>query len=492
MKKYIYILSVAIIAIAGACNSDEPETDVAAVESKIMHIQPSVSMQPLSRVSSPSENTFVFDENDAIGISIANKEASITGTEANFNTKLIRKQGSWQQEAPTYWLNDAPGTQNDIIGYYPYTGNIHTPTALPLNLATKQDAISQMAKCDYLWGRNTVTKTNSNEPVSLQMSHVMTKLTFNVKLSGNYASYGGIENLQVYSRSNITLNLNSGKVSADGEFASVTPYKKGHTSAEYHQTYEAIIAPQKYVNDTFITFTLAGKNHTQPFSHTLLQGKHYTFLINANEDKAPTLLLISEVNINDWNTGESDDETITTSPQYKVGDLWPDEESPVAIVLSERIDNQHPGILMTLKKQRSRFLNYSFLHYKVLPGLFTSTSGKINTNKLKDYIKKNNCQNSEFPAFQLCAELGDEWFIPTYKELEEALMNFYYNVDQEYWFKYIGYSGEEVSILTSSYDESGTYYIIGYFMTGINMGFSYGETYQSIDSYAQMRAFRYY
>lgn len=492
MKKYIHISSIILAVFVTACSSIETETTTLVNDAKVMHINPCITMQPSSRVSAPSANTFVFDEQDSIGISIVDKGTSLVGTEnTNFNTKFTRTNGAWQQEIQAYWLNDAEGTQNDIIGYYPYVANINQPTALPLDLATDQSTIKQMSQCDYLWGRKTVTKTSNNAPVSLQMGHIMTKVTFNVKLSEGYASYKGIEYLQIASRTHLSLNLNSGIVSANGDFSSITPHKKDQNSEEFCQTYEAIIAPQKYSEDTFISFTFAGKKYSQPFAHSLLQGKHYTFLISLNEDKAPTLLLVSEININDWQTGETNDETITTIPQYKVGDLWPNEESPIAIVLSERIDNDHPGILMTLSKEESRIVEYSN-DDKIFANIFTSSSGKVNMKRLKDYITKNKLSLNNFPAIKACIALGNEWFIPTYKELEEAMGNYYDYKDQEGWFKYIGSSGRYVNILTLSFDDSSTHYIIGSFYTAIGEGWSYGEMYSKTTSYAQMRAFRYY
>lgn len=72
------------------------------------------------------------------------------------------------------------------------------------------------------------------------------------------------------------------------------------------------------------------------------------------------------------------------------------------------------------------------------------------TNRITNYINKNNLDISKYPVFEWCSKLGNGWYIPSAKELE-SFVNFYLGNDQEYdWEEDDSETFEETTILSKS------------------------------------------
>lgn len=86
---------------------------------------------------------------------------------------------------------------------------------------------------------------------------------------------------------------------------------------------------------------------------------------------------------------------------------------------------------------------------KALPEMTDESNGIANTQALIDFAKQNNAL-SNFPVFEWCTKLGDGWYIPSLKELEE-FVNFWLGNEQT-----IDWDSEEEA--ENIIDESKPYY----------------------------------
>lgn len=488
MKKYTSL--IALLCLITACNNSEEEKPIGNVEQrKTMNIYPEIS--PMSRITSTSDNSFSFEEGDAIGIFILDQGRTIEGNEYNYNTKFTKTSDGWNQSKQTFWLSNQTGIENDVIGYYPYREEIEHIDVMPVVLQSDQRQKAVLNACDYLWGKSTATLTESNPPINLTMKHVMTELIFQVTLEGEYATFSGIENLRIFAKNQGNFNLNNGTVTPSGEKTSVLPYLNTTADDGFQQTYKALIIPQAYADESFISFELGGKTYTQSLKHELIQGKYYIFNLNFQRD--PNLLLISEGGIIDnWiKESEDDFEIDQETGVYHTGDLWPDSENPVAIVIKAK-ENSNPGILMSLAKEKRTM--YSKSHSFLDTFSEGTIKGRNVMTMMKQFIETNHLTWSEFPAFDYCHSLGSGWFIPNLNEAQSLIVTTLMGIGLNKWMKYMGGIGEEVPIWTSmltSYQMVGVVTCTITYQNG-KYYYSIGAKYYPATSSLPVRAFKYF
>ena len=72
-----------------------------------------------------------------------------------------------------------------------------------------------------------------------------------------------------------------------------------------------------------------------------------------------------------------------------------------------------------------------------MPLMTDETNGKANTQKVLDFVAEKNLSLSDFPAFEWCKKLGEGWYIPSQKELENFI-NFWLGNEQD-----IDWDGDE-------------------------------------------------
>ena len=61
----------------------------------------------------------------------------------------------------------------------------------------------------------------------------------------------------------------------------------------------------------------------------------------------------------------------------------------------------------------------------------SETDGKTNTKAVYDYANKNGISLALFPAFEWCHSLGNGWYIPSVKQMEE-FVNYFLGNDEEF------------------------------------------------------------
>lgn len=500
MKTYFLPTLLFSLLASTACSvseteeNKEPQADIPGEAKAVMEIIPSISAlaaQSVSRMTSPTDNTFVFETEDIIGIHITPEETAPTGIETNYNTPLTRTATGWKAESPLYWTSGTSGTRNQVIGYYPYIASLKSNETISLPIGKDQRKKTDLYNCDYLWGKTSATLTNKKVPVPLILNHVMSEVFFQVSLAPEMGS--AIEELKIFSCSQANLNQATGTVTVSGERTALKPFLKDTPDEGFCQTYQAFIVPQQYKGEDFISFTLLGKTYTRPLSHTLESNKYYIFHISVEkEDQEPTLLLLSEGGIANWETGSDDNYNVEVLPgTYRAGDLWPDSQHPLGMVIRARTNNT-PGLLMSLEK---KYMPITAIG-SPLPAIFTGTParGKKFMETLEEYLPAHSLTWKEFPAFEYCHSFGNGWFIPTNEEALEFLKTALMEIGTSRWIAYMAPLDQPLQIWTCSFPDSRTGKGAACELTRKPDGYYYslGSNTWALSSLLQVRTFKYY
>lgn len=192
------ILSVIILFIAFiSCEKGEEQANTAA---KRMRIEAGITSLH-SRVSSLESGDYVFDKGDEIGVFVAAKRQLPVRKEETWNILHTYSGTEWIAEKMLAWLSQETGTQNDVIGYYPYKRDIEDFYAEPFTLSVFQNTITGLQKNDVMYGKVTATKTLSNDPVPLELSHKFVQLSLNIAYGDEGDAVAEIEECNIRSAS---------------------------------------------------------------------------------------------------------------------------------------------------------------------------------------------------------------------------------------------------------------------------------------------------
>lgn len=224
---------------------------------------PSIEKIPIristSMVSRATDN--VFEEGDNIGLFVVNHNADGSSnplkTTGNYvdNSKFTY-QGTWTAATPTYWKDNT--THADFYLYYPYTGSIGDVNAMPWNVNADQSTSAKYKSADLLIGKTTnVAPTET--AVKIDAKHVMSQMVVSLK-PGNGFTEESLGKAKISVKINrlktqATANLVTGKLTAKGNDADLTPLK------EEGNNYKALIIPQAVGEGKLITVNVDGRDY---------------------------------------------------------------------------------------------------------------------------------------------------------------------------------------------------------------------------------------
>lgn len=246
-----------------------------------------------------------WDENDAIGVSVITEDSKTNAV----NKKYITKEGSGE-------FSHYQGLENGIFfydfnqihfsAYYPHTGDEGTSQTININTLdqTNQKAI------DYLFAKTTQPADHNNPNVNFAFSHVMAKLTLQVKV--DKASGFLTEALQ-----NVTISLSGLKHSGTFETlqgtlsipessnsTNLTLSSPAKSSDGEYDIYDLILIPQN-ANMKFAA-TVGTETFSCDINQNLEGGKSYLYSITVKK----TGLTLSQCTIADWSKAEITDNNL--------------------------------------------------------------------------------------------------------------------------------------------------------------------------------------
>ncbi len=229
----IFVLPAIALCLFG-CQSDEEENSSQVEDVMTFDISfPGAATRATNTSFEPNDRVGVFVTGNKQAVEIAGNYVSNVAVDFNGTT--------WTPAIPIYWNN---GTY-DVFGYFPYNPSIQSVTDYPVGVATEQNTGTGYADSDFLW----VKKANvsaSNEPVSLQFGHRMSRIVIQLVKGDGYE--GELpEDAEVYIHNLVTegtVDLNAGVVTR-GKYATA---KTIHARSLGNHCYTAIVLPQRLDN----------------------------------------------------------------------------------------------------------------------------------------------------------------------------------------------------------------------------------------------------
>ncbi len=244
-----------------------------------------------------------WSADDAVGIFMLKQGGMLSNTPdiyaENERYKVNASNGELTGNAIYYPAGDE---KVDFIAYYLYDGNI---TGSDYNYAVSVADQSDPASIDVLYAR-VENASNNTEVVSLVFDHVLSKVTFNVKLGTGFdasaiAELTGatIEGMPA----SASMTLQDGTITA-GENGNIIMLKATEATIGYGATFSAIIVPQEAGSGRKVVFTIGGGNYecTLPDNDVFAKGKHYTYPVTVNE----TGIVLGTPSIDKWMTNRNE------------------------------------------------------------------------------------------------------------------------------------------------------------------------------------------
>lgn len=240
-----------------------------------------------------------FEQDDAVGVYVVNYvngvpgELSISNNHYN-NVKYIYG-ASWIPEVEMFWKDKT--TKADIYCYYPY-GTPGSVNAYPFAVKQDQSILSNYKKSDFVWG-----KVSGVDPtpdmIQLNTNHVMSNMVVYVEPGDGFtAETLAAANVSVSVRNvktNATVNLSDGIVTATGSAAEVTPYNEG-------AYYRAVIVPQTVADGSaLIVVTIDGAEYALKKGFTFVGGKQHKFTVTVNKTGSGI-----NIGVGGWETDDED------------------------------------------------------------------------------------------------------------------------------------------------------------------------------------------
>lgn len=291
MKRYIAMISLALLAI-GCENSG----NIPVVEDNVMQIN-------VLHPSATRATETAFESDDMIGIYATEYSGDvasplqISGNWAN-NVATTYNGTTWIPAKKIFWSEN----KMDVYGYYPYM----IPTSIDEHLWSVQldqstpetaDALSGYEASDFLWGKATgVSQTDGN--VQLEFKHRCSKLVVKLVKGADYSGVLPTES-ELYIHSTVptaTIDFTNGAVTKYiyGDMETIKARRVDDA------TFEAIIIPQRMeTRRPFLEYIANGVSYLYEGTFVFKAGKQHTLelTINSNPDQIEI-----EVggNVGDW------------------------------------------------------------------------------------------------------------------------------------------------------------------------------------------------
>lgn len=291
MKRYIAMISFALLAIGCENNDNIPVVEDGVMQINVLH------------PSATRATETAFESGDKIGLYATEYSGDvasplqISGNWAN-NVATTYDGATWTPAKKIFWSEN----KMDVYGYYPYM----IPTSIDEHLWSVQldqstpetaDALSGYEASDFLWGKATgVSQTDGD--VQLEFKHRCSKLV--VKLVKG-ADYSGV----LPTESELYIHSTVPTATIDCTNGAVTKYIYGDMETIKARrvddaTFEAIIIPQRMeTRRPFLEYIANGVSYLYESTFVFKAGKQHTLelTINSNPDQIEI-----EVggNVSDW------------------------------------------------------------------------------------------------------------------------------------------------------------------------------------------------
>ena len=271
MKKIVFF--AAALAALVSCHKNDIETPITPVDE---NLKINLSMDLATKVTDTA-----FESGDEVGVYVVNYVDGVAGSLAalgnHYDNVKHTYSTSWTPAEEMYWLDKT--TKADFYCYYPY-GNPSSVTAYPFAVNADQSTLANYKASDFVWGMASGVSPTSNL-VQIATNHVMSNMASYLEAGDGFTDETfAAANVSVSVRNvktNATVNLTDGTVTATGSTTEVTPYNEG-------VYYRAVIVPQTVASGSaLIVVTVDGTEYTLKKGFTFVGGKQHKFTVTINK-----------------------------------------------------------------------------------------------------------------------------------------------------------------------------------------------------------------
>ena len=256
---------------------------------------------PISIIAQRADDSDTsFKSGDKVGLYVVNYGGStagkLTASGNQVDNVYFSYSGNWTSEKKIYWKDK--NTKADLFCYYPYSSNIANVTSFPIAVNKNQSSEENYKASEFLWGKKTgVTPTESSVTITVQqaMSKLIVKL-----VAGNGYKEEDLSNAEVLIcglKTNATINLADGEVTATGNPIDITPMKK---SSEYH----ALVVPQNIKEIDLIKVTIGENTFHLNETIDFTSNKQYTCTITIDRSGQGITIGIDSWEVEDKDYGD--------------------------------------------------------------------------------------------------------------------------------------------------------------------------------------------
>ena len=253
--KQLGFLACSLLTLA-ACSSGNSSDPLPSTDQENQKLPININTSVDTRVIDNS-----FEKGDNIGLFVVNYKADgsagiLKASGNHVDNMKYTYNGTWTPASPTYWKDNT--THADFYLYYPYTGSIGDVNAMSWNVNADQSTSAKYKSADLLIGKTTnVAPTET--AVKIDAKHVMSQMVVSLKPGNGFTEESlGKANISVKInrlKTQATANLVTGKLTAKGNDADLTPLK------EEGNNYKALIIPQAVGEGKLITVNVDGRDY---------------------------------------------------------------------------------------------------------------------------------------------------------------------------------------------------------------------------------------
>lgn len=294
------LLAAALPALVlTACNTDDFDTDNTG--GGLIPVSFNVGVTATTRTTDGGDK---WEKNDAVGIFMVPNNGTLPDDilpDADNLRYTVTDAATGELAGPTIYYPQSGGNV-DFIAYYPHgekgmdNGNITSDYKYKISVARQNDP----AAIDVMYAK-AENRARSKDAVALTFSHVLSKVTFNVKpglgyggLTGDKITAAVIEGMPQIA----TLDLTDGSLTP-GVSAEITARKESTPAAGYAASFTALIIPQFRSAGCKVKFTADGQKFTCRLPEEEFRaGEHYTYqMIIRDREKVEITKTIAMVSI---------------------------------------------------------------------------------------------------------------------------------------------------------------------------------------------------
>ena len=298
MKDRLYIATALLtLAVLSACSADETDVERCATRGNVISL---TSTLAVTRAAGDLQTTQI-DTAVVVGVFGADGTSLVTG--GNNAAYTVSSDGSLTAKSGTM---EWPATGSiSLYAYAPYRSG-WTQGTDDFNVATDQTTAAGYLNSDLLYGTPAANPVEQTEDaVTLTFRHLLSKMTVKVVKADEETDITDAVLYICGTHTGTTLNLATGQLGeASGETADIriaSPLGQDNTAC-------AVVVPQTIAAGTrLVRMLLADRMLTATVASpvTLEGGKAYTFTFKVENAE----LLLGNVTVNDWVTGDTWEET---------------------------------------------------------------------------------------------------------------------------------------------------------------------------------------